>query len=348
MFVTMQGSFGAAGGTENNLGQPASVQANVSLTSLDPAQLEIFVPTGGQSGGGGTGGAGGSGSLSGNAGGGGGGGAVVNVDDQAGTTVLVAGGGGGSGGDRNGSGGAGGNAGGVDSSGPPPSDGVWKGSNGSAGNSDNPGAGGAGGTQSDGYGTDGGDAESLSGNGGGGGGGGGWLGGSGGEPGQASLDPFATAGAGGGGGGGSSYADPTYTTLAVAGPPITLNPDSPDPFGGYVTINWVDILTTALRPMRAGRTTDQQLAAATFLPTSPPAQLTPTWSAAGLPEGLTLSASGALSGKPKKSGPYSFVATAQGVTAPGVLINGGLMDISSVITYSGTVCDRRCGRGGRT
>ncbi|MBU3687866.1 MAG: hypothetical protein FGM25_15895, partial [Mycobacterium sp.] len=180
---------------------------------------------------------------------------------------------------------------------------------------------------------------------GGGGGGGGWGGGAGGEPGQAGV--FGTPGAGGGGGGGSSYANPDYTTFAAASGPFYYNPDSP--FDGIVILNWVDILTPALRPLRSDRTTDQQLVAASFLPTSPATQPTLTWSAsAGLPEGLTLSPSGELSGKPKKAGPYSFVATVHGVTAPGLLVNGGQMDVTSVITYSGTVCSRRCGRGGRT
>ena len=71
-----------------------------------------------------------------------------------------------------------------------------------------------------------------------------------------------------------------------------------------------------------------------------------TWSvsAGALPQGLTLSPSGVLSGKPIKAGPYSFVVTVQGVTAPGVLSYGGQVDITSVITYSGTVCSRRCER----
>ena len=238
-------------------------------------------------------------------------------------------------------GGLGGAGGGAQAVGVPPTpEGVWPGNPGDPGGSDeNPGAGGAGGTQSQGgLGTDGGDAETLSGNGGGGGGGGGWPGGGlGGQPGQASVSLFSKYGAGGGGGGGASYANPTYTTSAVASPAIIQTPN----LAGAVFLNWVDILTTALRPLRAGLTTDQQLVAA-----NSPINPTLTWSvsAGALPEGLTLSPSGALSGTPTKAGRYSFDATVQAV-ARLVL---GQMDISSVITYSGTVCVRRCGRGGRT
>ena len=358
VFVSMQGGFGGAGGDSRNFGQPAFLQANVSLTLPNPGGLAVFVPSGGGSPGGSTtggsggdqtGGAGGSGSLSGSGGGGGGGAAQITAVYPSGEVfLLVAGGGGGSGGDRNGTGGAGGDAGGVDAAGPPPSGGLWPGNAGLAAAGDNGGDGGAGGTQSaQGFGGAGGSAEDFTGNGGGGGGGGGFGGGSGGQPGQASRDPFATAGAGGGGGGGSSYANTVYTSLAVAGPPVPSDPDFP--FDGFVVLNWVDILTPALRPLRSDRATDQQLVAASFLPTDPATQPTLTWSAsAGLPEGLTLSPSGALSGKPKKAGPYSFVATVQGVSAPGLLVNGGQMDVTSVITYSGTVCSRRCGRGGRT
>jgi len=367
VLVTMQGGYGGGDLSFDldNIGRPAYLQANLQLTGgslpAPTTSLSVYVPSGGGFSGGnnpggdagnGTGGAGGSGSVNGDGGGGGGGAAVVATvagDPSTGAVVLVAGGGGGAGGDRNGSGGAGGAAGGAQTAGASPTpEGVWPGNDGSAGTSDdNPGGGGAGGTQSSGIGTDGGDAETLSGNGGGGGGGGGWLGGSGGAPGQASASPFSTSGAGGGGGGGSSYADPDYTTLAVAGPPRTLVSSSV--LDGIVILNWVDILTQALRPLRSDRTTDQQLVAASFLPTNPATKPTLTWSAsAGLPEGLTLSPSGALSGKPKKAGPYSFVATVQGVTAPGFLVYGGQMDITSVITYSGSVCTPRCGRGGRT
>ena len=357
VFVSMQGGYGGAGGNAP-IGQPAFLQANVPLTPPNPGGLAIFVPSGGgfsggqNSGGGGgnqTGGAGGSGSLSGDGGGGGGGAAQVTAVYPSGEVfLLVAGGGGGSGGDRNGTGGAGGDAGGVDAAGPPPPGGLWPGNAGLAAPGDNGGDGGGGGTQSaQGFGGAGGPAEDFSGNGGGGGGGGGFGGGSGGQPGQAGVSPFATAGAGGGGGGGSSYANPDYTTFAVAGPPVPGDPNHP--FDGFVLLNWVDILTPALRPLRSDRTTDQQLVAASFLPTNPATQPTLTWSAsAGLPEGLTLSPSGELSGKPKKAGPYSFVATVQGVTAPGFLVYGGQVDITSVITYSGTVCSQRCGRGGRT
>ena len=363
VLVTMQGGYGGGDLKPDNIGQPAYLQANLQLTGgslpAPTTSLSVYVPQGGGFSGGvnpggdagsGTGGSGGSGSVNGDGGGGGGGAAVVATvtgDPSTDAVVLVAGGGGGAGGDRNGSGGAGGAAGGAQTAGASPTpEGVWPGNAGSAGTSDdNPGAGGAGGTQSSGIGTDGGDAETLSGNGGGGGGGGGWLGGSGGEPGQASASPFSTSGAGGGGGGGSSYADPAYTTLAVTGPPRFLDPSPP--FDGIVTLNWVDILTSALNPLRSGRAADQQLVAAT---SGIPTAYSREWSvsAGALPEGLTLSKSGKLSGKPIKAGPYSFVATVQAVTAPGSLVYGGQMDISSVITYSGTVCTVRCGRGGRS
>ena len=349
VYVQAQGAYGGVGGN-SPAGQPALLQTNLPLTGGSPTTaLSIYVASAGQAsngstggtGGNGTGGSGGSGSLSGNAGGGGGGATTVAaVAGDATVTVLVAGGGGGSGGDRNGSGGAGGNAGGAQANPVPPSaDGVWQGSAGSPGGSDdNPGAGGAGGTQSQGgFGTAGGDAETLSGNGGGGGGGGGWGGGAGGEPGQAGV--FGTPGAGGGGGGGSSYANPDYITFAAAGPPVVVDPNTP--FDGLVVLNWVDILTAALRPLRSGRATDQQLAAATSgLPTGYSLQ----WSVStGLPEGLTLSPTGALSGTPKKAGAYSFLTTVRAVD-----FNAEYLDITSVITYSGTVCSRRCGRGGRT
>jgi len=351
VYVQLQGAYGADG-------LPAYLGANLQLTSgsgrpAPTTSLSINVASAGQawsggtggSGGYGGGGSGGSGSVVGGGGGGGGGAttvATVTGDSSTSVTVLVAGGGGGSGGLRNGSGGAGGAGGGVQTAGPSPTpDGVWPGNAGSAGGSpDNPGAGGAGGTQSSGLGTNGGDAETLSDNAGGGGGGGGWLGGSGGEPGQASASPFSVSGAGGGGGGGSSYANPNYTTGAVAGPPVIEDPNNPT--DGILFLNWVDILTPALRPLRAGVTTNQQLVAATSgLPTDYSLQ----WSGStGLPEGLTLSSSGVLSGKPIKAGPYSFVAAGQAVGD----VNFGRMDITSVITYSGTVCPQRCGRGGRT
>ena len=357
VFVSMQGGFGGIGGDSSNYGWPAFLQANVSLTPPNPGGLAIFVPSGGGfyggntsggSGGSQTGGAGGSGSLNGNGGGGGGGAAQVTAVYPSGEVfLLVAGGGGGSGGDSKGTGGAGGDAGGVHTAGPPPPGGLWPGNAGFPGRSDDtPGGGGAGGTQSaQGFGGVGGSAEDLSGNGGGGGGGGGYGGGSGGQPGQASVSPFSTAGAGGGGGGGSSYANPAYTTLAVAGAPVIAGPQLVSPGDGIVVLNWVDILTTALGQLRWRRTTTQQLVAASFMPAEPaPLPLTMTWSvsAGALPEGLTLSPSGVLSGKPINVGPYSFVVTVRGVTAPGVGY-GGQVDITSVITYSGTVCSRRCG-----
>lgn len=356
VLVQMQGAFGAS--SEPFAGQPAFLGANLQLTggSLPAPTISLSIDVGsagqassgktGGSGGYGGGGSGGSGSEGGSGGGGGGGAttvATVTGDPSTGAIVLVAGGGGGDGGYENGPGGFGGVAGGVPTNGPPTPEGVWPGNAGNPGMSDdNPGAGGAGGTQSSGIGTSGGDAETLSGNGGGGGGGGGWQGGSGGDPGQASASLLSPSGSGGGGGGGSSYANPTYTTWAIAGCPAFAFPDN----HGAVFLNWVDILTPALTPLRVGRAADQQLVAATslFQPGNPVVP-TLTWSvsAGALPAGLTLSKSGKLSGKPIKAGPYSFVATVQAVTDNVALVYGGKMDITSVITYSGTVCSVLCG-----
>ena len=362
-FITVQGGFGGPCGITScitgytpTLLYPAIVDATLALPP-DSASLNVLVGasgggTDGRDGGAGgyNGGAsGGSGSLFGQGGAGGGGATSVSVDtgspDPA--VVLVAGGGGGYGGIREGAPGVGGAAGGVGDGGgasTPGPGGVWRGADGTGASGDNGGAGGAGGTQSGGNGSSGGDAETGSGNGGGGGGGGGYFGGAGGQPGQASIDPFATAGAGGGGGGGSSYADPVLTTNAfavMASAPYdpTTGNISPELLNGSALIQWVDILTTALRPLRVGRPTNQQpLAAIGAVPIS-----SLVWqTGSGVPAGLTMSSSGVLSGTPTKAGSYSFLVTVTafyGFPAPMA---------SSVITYSGTVCSVRCGRGGRT
>ena len=296
------------------------------------------------------GGSGGDNSLSGLRGAGGGGAstvAIVTGDPSTSAIVLAAGGAGGYGGDSNGAGGKGGAGGGAQAVGVSPTpEGVWPGNPGEPGTSDdNPGAGGAGGTVSPGgFGTDGGDADFGSGNGGGGGGGGGWPGGGvGGQAGRAGFGPFSPAGAGGGGGGGASYANPAYTTSAAAGPIQGMAEGN-----GAVYVFWVDILTPSLG-LRAGVATNQQLvaiAASGLSIWNPKARPALTWSvsAGTLPAGLTLSPSGVLSGTPS-AGPYSFTATVRAVED---VIYSSQMDITSVITYSGNVCYRLCGRLGRT
>ena len=343
-YVLLEGGAGGGGGeTTGSRGVPTTIGASLSLSgdSLPAPVSELQIVVGGQGGNSGAGGfngggPGGSGSLYGNSGAGGGGATTIFV--VAGSTpvpvpVLVAGGGGGAGGyvvsgAVPGTGGTGGVA------AQPSPTGVWPGGDGTAATGDNPGAGGAGGTQSNGIGAGGGNAETLSGNAGGGGGGGGWFGGSGGQPGQAGLNPFSTAGAGGGGGGGSSYADPSLTSS------LNWGGDSLSRYGdGAAQIKWVDIVTTALIPLRAGRPREQQLDAVYGGD-----QTSVVWqvSDGALPAGMTLSSLGKFSGTPTKAGTYSFLATA--------LHSGDSENpiASSVITYSGTVCTPRCGRGGRT
>ena len=370
VYVFMEGGRGGGANIPvDNINEvsasPGFVAANLQLTgeSLPAPTVALSINVGtdgygegqgspGQYGDGGFvgGGSGGENSLSGFRGAGGGGAstvATVTGDPSTSAIVLAAGGAGGYGGDRNGAGGRGGAGGGAQAVGVSPTpEGVWPGNPGDPGTSDdNPGAGGAGGTVSPGgFGTDGGDADFGSGNGGGGGGGGGWPGGGvGGQAGQAGFGPFSPAGAGGGGGGGASYANPAYTTSAVAGPSACFGG-----CGGDVTVNWVDILTPSLG-LRAGVATNQQLLALSQglnldNPTRAPA---PTWSvsAGALPAGLTLSPSGVLSGTPSV-GPYSFTATVRAVADD--LFYSSQADITSVITYSGNVCNRLCGRGGRT
>lgn len=262
------------------------------------------------------GGPGGSGSNNSTGGGGGGGATTVSFSGSNGP-VLVGGGGGGGGGSSTSAGGQGG-TGGVG----PSSNGVWAGGNGSSTSADNAGAGGTGSTQSDGIGAGGGDAETLSGNAGGGGAGGGWRGGSGGQAGQADIGPFTPAGPGGGGGAGSSYADPQLTTNVSVG--------SAQGFTG-VTIQWVNILTTSLSTLRAGRPTSQELQAVygTYV-----ADYGLIWAVTGgaLPSGLSLNPLGQLTGTPTKSQAYNFQVT---------VVEGENL-ASSVWTYSGAVCKRRC------
>lgn len=268
------------------------------------------------------GGSGGSGSGFDGTGGGGGGGATTVAVSAGGLgpqLVFVGGGGGGGGGIRYNTGGTGGQGGKG-----PASNGVFAGGNGTAGPTDNGGAGGAGSNQSSQNGTNGGDAEDLSNNAGGGGGGAGWQGGSGGQAGQGAL-AFSYAGDGGGGGGGSSYADPTMTTN------VSLGTQGSEP---AVIIQWVDILTKNLAPMRAGRPTSQQLSA--IFADNWTNGLTWQVSDGSLPVGLALSSTGQLTGSPTRSEAYSFEVS---VTSAGGLAN-------SVMTYSGTVCSRRCGSRG--
>ena len=309
----------------------ATIQFNAPSFQAPVTELTINVggngqtvsptfPEGGGAGGYNGGGAGGSGSGTDGIGGGGGGGATTVAISAGGPsgagTVLVGGGGGGGGGSRYSTGGTGGQGGEG-----PASNGVFAGGNGTAGPTDNGGDGGAGSNQSSQNGTDGGGAEDLSNNAGGGGGGAGWRGGSGGQAGQGDLIGY--AGDGGGGGGGSSYADPTLTTN------VSLGTAGSDP---AVIIQWVDIITTNLARMKAGRSTSQQLSAIYADAWNNPV----TWVVSGgtLPVGLELSATGQLTGTPKKAEFYQFQVTATATD--------GLA--SSVTTYTGTVCSRRCGR----
>lgn len=321
MLVTMQGGYGGGDLNTDNIGQPAYLQANLQLTGgslpAPTTSLSVYVPQGGGFSGGdnpggdagsGTGGSGGSGSVNGDGGGGGGGAAVVaTVTGDPSTDAVVLVAGGG--------GGAGGDRNGSGGAG-----GAAGGAQ-TAGASPTPegvwpGNAGSAGTSDD-------------------------------NPGAGGAGGTQSSGIGTDGGDAETLSGngPAYTTLAVTGPPRFLDPSPP--FDGIVTVNWVDILTPVLNPLRSGRAADQQLVAAT---SGIPTAYSREWSvsAGALPEGLTLSKSGKLSGKPIKAGPYSFVATVQAVTAPGSLVYGGQMDISSVITYSGTVCTVRCGRGGRS
>lgn len=278
------------------------------------------------------GGSGGSGSDA-SVGGSGGGGATTVAISAGGPPgagiVLVGGGGGGGGGEKisSVSGSTYGGGGGFGGSGPA-SGGVWAGSPGEDAPGDNGGGGGAGSNQATSNGGSGEDADDLTGNAGGGGGGGGWQGGSGGQAGQSGF--FGTAGAGGGGGGGSSYANPLFTSNVSLGTP-------PIPGGdAYAVIQWVQNLTTNLAPMKAGRPTSQQLSAIY----ANNANAAPTWQVTGgpsgnLPDGLSLSETGSLTGTPTRSGRYQF----------GVLVNSVDGFASSAVTYSGTVCSRRgCSR----
>ena len=93
------------------------------------------------------------------------------------------------------------------------------------------------------------------------------------QSGQAGV--FGTSGPVGGGGGGSSYANPPFTDnvsvdVGKAG------------YDAGVVIQWVEILTTALTPMRAGRPTDQQLSAIY----ADNADAPPTWQVTGAPMDL--------------------------------------------------------------
>ena len=273
--------------------------------------------------GGGPGGSGSEASI-----GGSGGGGATSVAISAGGPlgagiVLVGGGGGGGGGEKISefSGSTYGGGGGFGGAGPA-SGGVWAGGSGTGAPGDNGGDGGAGSNQLNGNGGRGEDADDLTGNAGGGGGGGGWKGGSGGQAGQS--DFIGTAGAGGGGGGGSSYADPSFTSNVSLG--------SPSPgVNAYTVIQWVQVLTTNLASMKAGKRTNQQLGAIY----GGSSQNSVTWHSGSLPASLALSATGQLTGSPQRSGPYSFQVTA--TAADGFA--------TSVVTYSGTVCSRRgCSR----
>lgn len=346
MYVSLQGGYGGTDSSNNPFvvgGAPVAIEATVIPNpggfATPFTQLVVTVGGGGGTatttapgaggfGGGGPGGTGSNVPRDSLHGGGGGGATTASPND--GRFLLVAGGGGGAGGSLTGAsqgplpGGSGG-SGGRPISTEGETQGVSQGQSGETPPGENPGGGGDGGINPLFPGTPGGDAEAFSSNAGGGGGGG--LGGQGGQAGQGGL--IGTAGAGGGGGSGASAADPTYTANAS----ISFAQSDPADGSGLAVIKWVDILTTQLAPLRARRSTSQQLLA--IFGGQPSTNLIWQISAGTLPVGLTLSSSGRLSGQPKQAGSYAFQVTVTNNLA------------TSVTTYSGTVCSRRCWLGGR-
>lgn len=329
-YVTL---IGAQGGSDSVQDDSGGAGAQVQGTLTWPAGTTLIAAWVGSAGGDADGGTPGTGGWNGGAGGGtgswspgaslsgGGGGGATDLRIGGflpNTRVMVAGGGGGGGGAHQGgsgqgyiAGGAGGNGGSGTASG-----GVFSAAPGAAAGGKNGGAGGAGGVEPSGDGQLGGAAETGTGDAGGGGGGGGWLGGGGGEAGQAGILGY--AGAAGGGGGGSSYANPamvTNATATLAGP--TAQPSA--------TIQWVDIATTSLPTMTAGVSVSQQLEA-TFA--TPGSAITWQVAAGTLPDGLSLSPSGLLSGTPMRAEVFSVTLSA--TAGPGALA-------TSTVTYSGDV-----------
>ena len=284
------------------------------VTGVNPEQPSPGTPGAGGWNGGAAGGTGSEMSVS---GGGGGGATDIRIGGYLpDTRVMVAGGGGGQGGidpgqsDPEGQGLGG--TGGVGTA----TAGVWAGGDGGTAQGDNGGRGGSGGWNPGGQATSGGDAGTATGNGGGGGGGGGWFGGEGGGAGRAGL--IGDSGPGGGGGGGSSYAEPglvsntTATLASLTDPP-------------QAQIAWVDLSATTMPDLVVGATVQQQLAAAFGVPNAPL-----SWTVTGgrLPDGVSLSSSGVLTGIPTRTGSYEFTVTVS--AQPGNLA-------TSTTTLRGTV-----------
>lgn len=312
------GTGGADSAQDNNGGAAAQVQGTFTWPS-DTGIITAWVGSAGSDGNQGTpgaggwngGAAGGTGSWSPGAslsGGGGGGATDIRIDGYLpDTRVMVAGGGGGGGGDHQAgsgqgfiAGGAGGSA-GVGT----PTGGVFAAANGGSAGGKNGGDGGAGGVNPSGNGSLGNAAGTGTGNAGGGGGGGGWYGGEGGQAGQAGILGYAAAA--GGGGGGSSYADAMTVTNATA--KVAAAGAAPS-----ATIQWVDIVTTSLPQMSAGVPVTVQLNATFPSPANPI-----TWqvSRGSLPDGLTLTSTGLLSGLPTRGQVFSFTVSAS--AGPGTL-----------------------------
>ena len=329
-YVTL---IGAAGGSDSIQDDSGGAGAQVQGTLTWTAGTTLIAAWVGGAGGDADGGTPGTGGWNGGAGGGtgswspgaslSGGGGGGATDLRIGgylpdTRVMVAGGGGGGGGAHQGGSGQGyvaGGAGGSGGSGTA-SGGVFPAQDGASAGGDNGGDGGPGGVDPSGNGQLGGNSETGTGNAGGGGGGGGWLGGGGGQAGQAGIVGY--AGAGGGGGGGSSYANPAMVTNATT----TLASPASSP---SATIQWVDITTTSLSTMTAGVPVSQQLVATFANPAS-----TITWQVTGgvVPDGLSVSPTGLLSGTPTRAEVFSFTLSA--TAGPGALA-------TSTVTYSGDV-----------
>lgn len=263
--ATAKGAQGAS--VDNGAGgKGGKVQATLAVT---PGQnLSVYV--GGQGGWNG-GAAGGGGSIGGKTGGTGGGATDIRLSSAASSRIIVAGGGGGGGGKPN-IGGTGGDGGA----------GSQSGQSGSAGASGvcSGGSGGAGGQQSSGNGSAGGEAGTLSGSGGGGGGGGGYKGGNGGGAGHG-----VGACGGGGGGSGSGFAATGSTNVAYTTADNSGN--------GSLTLDWVNITTTALAHGIDGTAYTAQLAS-----TGGTAPVTWDITSGSLPAGLAMDTAGAITGTP--------------------------------------------------
>ncbi len=299
----LQGAAGAngSGAQAGNGGAGGTLSAVVPLTPNNAVSVYV----GGQSGFNG----GGNGPVT-----GGNGGDATDIRTAVGvpsSRILVAGGGGGGGGAgfypvASGVGGAG----------------SQTGQNGTAGTTQDSsgGAAGQGGQSSNALGTPGGTTGSNI-QGSGGGGGGGYLGGTGGGAGGACSS--CQAGSGGGGGGGSSFAPATASKVVYGSGNATGN--------GSVVVNWVNISTTAVPDAQVGLPFQSQLAASGGTNTY-------TWSLTSgtLPAGLTLSASGLISGTPTSLA--AAAVTVQAVDGNGATTQQAL--VVDVVSASAVVVDR--------